>query len=363
MTQITEEPAAPPADAAQKGRHRRLLVASALLVAIVIAAAVAASRRPDTRGLVCEQPGHDFGMVPSENTSSLSCEFLVENESSTPIHILKKMTSCGCTSADLPTNVVPARGQINVIVKPSWAGRDGQQAASVTLVTDRETSPILALTVSALVTQPIVLWPQILDFSGRRPGLSEEQTFRVGLGMPAKPFTISDVRSSDPSIKVRRVASAGETNSLAGGPGTFAVRVVVPRKRSKTRGEILISTSLFNRPIRVSVFIDSPGSITTSADSIVFTGADPSAGQHKTLTVHVYAPEPSATLNAAIVPSSIAASFGVDEIAAKSTGADMTAKISIGCTRRGVKMGVATLRLTCGPDSLDIPLILAASGE
>src|SRR5665213_3597545 len=148
-------------------RRKFAIAAGALAAASLLSAgAMRGIRSHKEAGLVCAESAYDFGNV-SSSTAGLEHAFTLKNTTSHTIKITRTLTT------------VAAGESLIFQVKTDWKGRDGRQTALVTLETDDSACHAVSLTVSASITNPVSVWPSVLDFGTLPPGLSMERSFET----------------------------------------------------------------------------------------------------------------------------------------------------------------------------------------
>jgi hypothetical protein len=147
---------------------------------------------------VVEASEHDFGVCDPMETGSHT--FLIRNQGDAPLAIKKGPTSCKCTLADLPTDVIPPgeTGQVRV----SWTANTkyllfSQQA--VVLTNDPEHQN-LVFRIKGEVRAHLMAEPEDVVFSSLSPG--EVRTRRLTLFSQAwDEFEIRRIKASNPQFK------------------------------------------------------------------------------------------------------------------------------------------------------------------
>lgn len=111
-----------------------------LLLTGVVATAAPAPR------LVCEEPAFDFGT--RDNSETVTHDFILKNEGDLSIEILGTRTSCGCTVASLPNDIIPPGESMALTARLNLQGRQGPQLKTITVQSNDPVSPNLTLKVS-----------------------------------------------------------------------------------------------------------------------------------------------------------------------------------------------------------------------
>ncbi|HZL36736.1 MAG TPA: DUF1573 domain-containing protein [Tepidisphaeraceae bacterium] len=341
-------------------RRKFAIAAGALAAASLLSAgAMRGIRSHKEAGLVCAESAYDFGNV-SSSTAGLEHAFTLKNTTSHTIKITRTLTSCGCTTGILPRTTVAAGESLIFQVKTDWKGRDGRQTALVTLETDDSACHAVSLTVSASITNPVSVWPRVLDFGTLPPGLSMERSFEILPGTSDSPFRIVKVQATNPSIQFIN-ASAPTDLQPSGGARKFTVKVLVPSRRGMVDGQIIITTSVADRPLIVSVVARSTGSITAAPTSVLFNAGDAAAAKTAKVRVHVRTNNHTFKLNAAIHSTTDDAVFSAEEVVSVAEPGGILATVTVHCNGSDHRLHVATLRVGGDADSIDIPLVVTGT--
>jgi hypothetical protein len=337
---------------------RRSIGACILATGLIFAIAIPMVRSHENEGgLICEEPTHDFGQVSVAQAASLHYSFVLRNPTSHPIHILRHFTSCGCTAVFPPVSDVGPGRSITVPVTVDWRDRDGNQSARIMLVTDFQKSANIALGVSAVIMNPVALVPHALDFGGLDPGPSEEKIFEVVQGLAGAGLRITAISASDPSIVVRRVGPVGE-NTLIGGPGRFAVRMIGRRRSGAQIEKLFVSTTFGVTPLALSVQCRSNGALQPAPESLLFDFVKRRSTQSAQLVVRL-APTggPPQAVNAKVESGVTDSPFSVSDIEQRSGAVNASAVITIRCVSPAAPTAISQLRISAGQDVIFVPLV------
>jgi len=241
-------------------------------------------------------------------------------------------------------------------LKADWRDRDGYQTARVMLVTDEATSAPLALTITGRVESPIRIWPRHLDFGELDPGPSEEKLFEVSHGAHQPPFRITEIRSGDPSVEVRRLA----VDEMVGAePARFAVRVHVRRTKGWDTFPVWLYTSLDPRPIPVSVQVRSKGALSARPESILFDFTKEPPVDTAQIRVRIAGAGAAKNPEGAIVaPAGMELSVQIRHIASAAEANADWANVTVRCAPGVRGMKTAVLRIKTTEDHLDVPIVL-----
>lgn len=113
----------------------------------------------DTPGptLICAEPVYDFGKAIQ--TDVIKHDFIIRNEGSDGLVIDKVKSSCGCTTASLPTNYLAAGKEMAISAKVSLKTRKGNLVKTIDVFSNDPLQPVYTLTVKGDVVVPYQLTP------------------------------------------------------------------------------------------------------------------------------------------------------------------------------------------------------------
>ncbi|HNR30511.1 MAG TPA: DUF1573 domain-containing protein, partial [Candidatus Hydrogenedentes bacterium] len=112
--------------------------------------------------IVCPDPEFDFG--EKDEDVSVEHEFVIRNEGETPLEITNVRTSCGCTAAKPKDSTVAPGSETRIAATLSLRGRQGENAKTITVMSNDPVTPNLVLTMKGVVTAPIMYEPRVLNF-------------------------------------------------------------------------------------------------------------------------------------------------------------------------------------------------------
>jgi len=154
-----------------KGFARRHIGSAALAVSsifLLFAVYKALSGRywpvsgPTEPRLVCDQPVHDFGHVPTGQVVEHS--FMVRNAGRVDLEILQIRTECGCTVADVADKTIRPGRAAAIQARLSLKNRRGPQHQAVVVDSNDPNQPSVALTLQGLATCQVSVDPAALTF-------------------------------------------------------------------------------------------------------------------------------------------------------------------------------------------------------
>ncbi len=126
-------------------------ISTIALLMLLSAAAVGYSAIPK-RGLVADQPEHDFGLIPPHSSVPFNHTFLLRNTSTRPVQITNCHSSCGCTVADYPTDAIAPGSTAEIKIAANWVDVvTGEPEAQITLTTDNWWTRTISLRIHATI--------------------------------------------------------------------------------------------------------------------------------------------------------------------------------------------------------------------
>lgn len=339
------------------------MIAITALVIITFGAADKASKHHG--GLVCEEDSYNFGELTLEEAVLQEHTFYVINTSDHPIRIVKKSSTCGCTVAELPENAVIAAGEVMEIpVRADWGGKAGTQGATVALSTDEPNAPVVRLHVAAFIKAPAILRPDSINFGLLKPGQRATRTVELLQGTDPRAFRITAMENPSEYISVSRLAQrAGEKGGplVGGGPGKLALSITAPRTTGRENADIVFRTDLEDRPeVRLWVEAQFAGALTAVPRSVLFAKVSSEDTILKEVRVRSSAGSQASEPEMDIVWDGEGPNpFFIEKITQGSNSDRPALHVTVGFKRKEVKQSFnrAVLRVTSGPDSLDIPIM------
>ena len=94
---------------------------------------------------------YDFGEIPV--SPSVAYIYAIENTGTADLHLSDLVTSCGCTTAELTSSVIPPgqRADLRVVFDPGFHETVGPVTRVVWVMTDDPTQPMLEVQLRASV--------------------------------------------------------------------------------------------------------------------------------------------------------------------------------------------------------------------
>lgn len=98
-----------------------------------------------------EKTEHDFGKI--YEGEKVTCHFKFKNDGQSDLIITSAKGSCGCTVPEYPKEAIKPGSGGTIAVEFNSSGRKGQQAKSVTVMTNAQ-PPTVILAIKAMVIEP-----------------------------------------------------------------------------------------------------------------------------------------------------------------------------------------------------------------
>jgi len=140
-------------------RHKLL---HKILTVILIAAAPWLSGEGQTNGPVLEfgEPVYDFG--EHDNASDVEHSFAFRNTGSAPLQITHVRSGCGCTKAELSTNLVAPGASATLATRVCIKGLHGPKRTSIYVHSNDPAKPVYQLLVTGKAVSDIEIEPRIV---------------------------------------------------------------------------------------------------------------------------------------------------------------------------------------------------------
>lgn len=190
--------------------------------------------------LVAPNPVYDFGELP--NTRKVEHQFIVQNNGTEPLEVKKIRSTCGCTVARAPDEVILPGEEGYVTATFNLVGREGPQEKKVTIYSNDPESPKVDLIFRGIALQTLRARPQMLVL-GRIPPKSEMRTRNLAVTSPDA-FAITDINVDGEGIRVKPEFQLGETSTNF----TFIVTIDPSDWDGEVRHTITLHTTSVEHP-------------------------------------------------------------------------------------------------------------------
>lgn len=349
-----------------KDRNRLAMISAMVCVLMLPVLVVGAIKLRNRRahdgvltanGLVCSEGLHDFGIVEVADAATLRHEFVLQNISRKTIRIIRKIASCGCTTADLTRETLQPNESLNVPVSVNWRNRNGAQSAQVTFQTDESADATITLRVTATVSNPLNVSPREIDFGELNPGLSVEKTFEISCDSCQSPLEVLEIKASDPGVQIRRFGKT--VVPLEGGAGTFGIKMLVGTNAGLEKQVVYVRTNQNEGAIIILLSARSGGAISATPASILFDYTRANAPGPVRIRVRAVGRAAQSDLKAEIISASGSPVFHLDSEATSHLGDTASTTLTIRCDGSATALGTASLHLNSGEDTLNIPIVVS----
>ena len=183
-----------------------------------------------------DHTSHDFGTVA--RGAKVEHRFNFENIYLEDAHIVSAVASCGCTSPEVPTEIIKTWGKAAVVVHIDTVNFQGQKDVTVNVKFDKPFEGEVQLSIHCYIRSDVVLDPGAVNLRASQGGTAQQRVVVRYAGRPD--WQIQSVESANPSLsgKVTEV-------SRVGGSVTYDLTVNLARdaKPGYTRDELNLITN------------------------------------------------------------------------------------------------------------------------
>ena len=183
-----------------------------------------------------DHTSHDFGTVA--RGAKVEYRFTFENPYLEDAHVSTAFASCGCTSPQVPTEVVKTWGKSAIVVHIDTVNFQGQKDVTVNVKFDKPFEGEVQLSIHCYIRSDVVLDPGAVNLRASQGGTAQQRVVVRYAGRPD--WQIQSVESANPSLsgKVTEV-------SRVGGSVTYDLTVNLARdaKPGNTRDEMNLITN------------------------------------------------------------------------------------------------------------------------
>lgn len=180
--------------------QRRTLVTSAAITGLVLWSGLSArtASTAEWAGTVFPVQKHEFGTVAV--AAKTEFRFPVVNPYSSDLHIRAVRTSCGCTTAIVENEYIPAGESGSILARFNTDTFRGKRGATLTVVIDKPFYGEARLRVDGYIRKDMVFHPGELDFGKVEAGTSATKTATVFYA-GRDDWKITDIQGSQPWIQ------------------------------------------------------------------------------------------------------------------------------------------------------------------
>jgi hypothetical protein len=332
------------------------------LLCLVMTALAAAGGEKDSSetprpqpGLNCPAGTHDFGAVSAKQAQACRWAFHLQNNSASPVTVVKHSSTCGCAKVVVPDTPVGPGRETTVEVEVDWSARIGPQEETIVLQSGEPASVVLR--VKGCVMKPVNVSPENLDFGTLQPGQTKTLYAEIVRGNTEAPFTIVQADCPDPCLRVRRVSAAEPSREipLEGGVGRLAITAVGSKQRGEHNGFITFRTDVADQPtVRLWYHMTSVGPYTVSPKLVIFRDA---AGRSAQDVKIGSGPQPPTRVSIATMSHSGEHPFEIRSIRSEGTDHCLTT-ITVSYEPSPAFVRHALLHVCYGGDVIDVPLMV-----
>jgi hypothetical protein len=215
------------------------------------------ARAQDWTRSMFDQMDHDFGTV----ARGAKCEhrFLVTNAFKEDAHIESAHASCGCTTPEVPVEVIKTWQKAYVVAKVDTTNFQGQKDVTITVVFDKPFRAEAQLQIHCYIRSDVVVQPGSVQFGSVPQGTAVQQ--RVAVSYAGRPnWKILGVECATPGVTGRAVET-GRHAASGGGAGRVDYDLTVDLAANVAPGYIrnqlfLLTNDPNPRATRVPVIVE-----------------------------------------------------------------------------------------------------------
>jgi hypothetical protein len=238
-------------------RIARFAVCAFLVAAVLIAAAPC--RAQDWARKMFDQTSHDFGTVA--RGAKVEHSFTLQNIYLEDAHIASATASCGCTSPEVPTEIIKTWKKAQVVVHIDTVNFQGQKDVTVAVKFDRPFEAEVQLSIHCYIRTDVVLDPGSVDLRASQGSPAQQRVVVRYAGRPD--WQIQRVESANPSItgKVTEVSRNGDKVTY-----DLTISLAADAKPGYSRDELNLITNDPNPraqrvPVPIETFVLAPVSV------------------------------------------------------------------------------------------------------
>ena len=151
----------------------------------------------DSPKLSIDHKDFDFGIVLEG--AKVSSKFVLKNEGSADLKIIKSISKCGCTFTTLDSSVIPVGQTKDFIIDFDTSGFEGNKEMGVQLITNDDLNPSVDILIKGQIKPRITFKPKIIHLDKvihsylESSNIEFEALYQVTLDT-YKPFNIEDIK-------------------------------------------------------------------------------------------------------------------------------------------------------------------------
>ena len=143
-----------------------------------------------------DHTSHDFGVVA--RGAKVEHRFTLENIYLEDAHVLSAHASCGCTSPEVPKEIIKTWKKADVIVRVDTVNFQGQKDVTVTVKLDKPFDAEVQLSIHCYIRSDVVLDPGLVNLRASQGSAARQRVVVRYAGRPD--WQIQSVESANPSI-------------------------------------------------------------------------------------------------------------------------------------------------------------------
>lgn len=171
------------------------------MIALAAALCIAASAQAqDWARDMFNHTSHDFGTVA--RGAKVEHRFPLENIYLEDAHIQSARVSCGCTTPEVPTQVIKTWQKAEVVAKVDTKAYLGQKDVTITVVFDRPFYAEIQLQIHCYIRSDVVIQPGVVQFGSVTQGAGSQQKVVVSYAGRSD-WQIQKIESPNPNVSAR----------------------------------------------------------------------------------------------------------------------------------------------------------------
>jgi len=321
---------------------------------------IVSSKSNEFTGLVCEENIYDFGCLSPANALDMKHQFILKNTSDREIAILKHTSSCGCTVANISSEVILPGQTAKVLLQTNFGEKIGKREVTVILETDDPVTEKLSLKLCALISPSLRFSENPIFFENLKPGEKKTHTVKILKHNKSESIEILKITNTDNDILIHGTNdkdSSIENISIPLDGKQFQVTVIGSEIKGEKTSSIIFHTNSVEQPeLKLSVLSQHQGTITAMPSIIIFNNKHGTAEEIK--LVQVVSRDSSGKPKFELLSQDHLTPFGIANTSAKIRQGKTEALIAVKCDYKKVESNChGVLRITINTYVLDIPIV------
>jgi hypothetical protein len=163
--------------------------------------------RPDA------EPNTEFDFGTVAKGAKVEHRFAFQNPYLEDAHVQSARVSCGCTTPEIPSQVLRTWDKADVVAKVDTRSFEGQKDVTITVKFDRPFTAEVQLHIHCYIRRDVVVQPGAIQFGSVLPGMGARQQVSVSYAVGRPDWQILRVESGNPSLSAEAIET-GRGNGL-----------------------------------------------------------------------------------------------------------------------------------------------------